>query len=189
MASTVDSVLAVVEKDASFYARSGGGMTLSGGEPLLQRDFTLALLREAKCRHIDTSMETCGFVPWKDLHDACTYLDSVLFDIKILDPEKHFAQTGVPLKPVLENFRKMMQTFPELCVHVRTPVVPDFNDSKDVLLPIAELVRRYPNARHELLPYHRLGTQKYMFLGREYLLGEKTLDADLFRQFNRMYRN
>ena len=176
---SVDNVLKVVEQDALFYARSEGGMTLSGGEPLLQRDFMLALLREAKRRRINTSMETCGLAPWENLRDACTLLDSILFDIKTLDAAKHLEQTSAPLAPVLENFEKMMVTFPKLAVHVRTPVVPGFNDTPGDVATIAALVAKYPNANYEMLPYHRLGTQKYAFLGRNYPMGTTTLDEGI----------
>ena len=173
---SVDDVLHVVEQDAAFYARSEGGVTLSGGEPLLQREFMLALLREAKRRRINTSLETCGLAPWENLQEACQHLDSILFDIKTLDPEKHSEQTGAPLDLVQENFARMMKAYPSLAVHVRTPIVPGFNDSADAIVPIAELVAQYPNADYEMLPYHRLGTQKYAFLGREYRMGEVSLN-------------
>ncbi len=172
---SVDEVLAIVEQDAMFYARSSGGMTLSGGEPLLQRDFMLALLREAKRRRLNTTMETCGLAPWDNLREACLSLDSILFDIKTLDPVKHLEQTEAPLDTVLANFRKMMESYPNLAVHVRTPVIPGFNDSVNAIRPIAELVRQYPNADYELLPYHRLGTQKYLFLGKECPMGDAVL--------------
>ena len=172
---SVEDVLAVVEQDAAFYARSSGGITLSGGEPLLQREFMLALLREAKRRRINTSMETCGLAPRENLRDACEHLDSILFDIKTLNPVKHLEQTGAPLEPVLANFTRMMENYPHLAVHVRTPIIPGFNDSVEAIMAIARLVRQYPNADYELLPYHRLGTAKYPFLGRECPMGEKTL--------------
>ena len=173
---SVDDVLRVVEQDAMFYARSEGGMTLSGGEPLLQRDFMLALLREAKRRRINTSLETCGLAPWENLREACLHLDSILYDIKTLDSGKHREQTGAPLEPVLKNFTRMMKACPTLAVHVRTPIVPGFNDNVDAVLPIAELVAQYPNADFEMLPYHRLGTQKYAFLGKEYRMGDVSLN-------------
>ena len=176
---SVDNVLGIVEQDAMFYTRSGGGMTLSGGEPLLQREFMLALLREAKRRRINTSMETCGLAPWENLDDACQLLNSILFDIKTLDPVKHKEQTGAPLEPVLANFTKMMEAYPKLQVHVRTPIIPGFNDSVEAVRAIAELVAKYPNANYEMLPYHRLGTQKYLFLGREYPMGDVSLPENV----------
>jgi pyruvate formate lyase activating enzyme len=176
---SVDEVLRVVEEDSQFYSRSGGGMTLSGGEPLLQRDFMLALLREGKRRRIGVSMETGGYAPWENLRDACRLLDSILYDIKSLNPEKHLEQTGVPLAPVLENFTRMAQANPSLEIHVRTPIIPGFNDSVSEILPIAELAARCPNADFEMLPYHRLGEQKYLFLGRSCRMGETRLGEEV----------
>jgi len=177
---TVEDVLKHVEEDALFYSRSNGGMTLSGGEPLIQKDFVLALLREAKKRHINTSMETCGHAAWETLRDACALLNSIMFDIKHLDPIRHKEETGVDPVRILDNFENMMAAFPKLQVLVRTPVVPAFNDSEESLLPIAELVNRYPHASYELLPYHRLGTQKYLFLQKDSPMGDVHLPTNVF---------
>ena len=177
---TVADVLTQVEEDALFYSRSSGGMTLSGGEPLAQKDFALALLREAKKRRINTSMETSGYTAWENLRDACALLNTIMFDIKHLDPVRHKEGTGVDTALILNNFKKMMKEFPKLQVIVRTPVVPGFNDSEEALLPIAALVNNYPNASYELLPYHRLGTQKYLFLQKDAPMGDLHLPTDLF---------
>ena len=177
---TVDDVLKHVEEDALFYSRSSGGMTLSGGEPLVQKNFVLALLREAKKRHINTSMETCGHAAWETLRDACALLNSIMFDIKHLDPVRHKEETGVDPARILDNFANMMKVFPNLQVLVRTPVVPAFNDSEEALLPIAALVNNYPHASYELLPYHRLGTQKYLFLQKDSPMGDVYLPTDVF---------
>jgi len=177
---TVEEVLKYVEEDALFYSRSKGGMTLSGGEPLVQKDFALALLREAKKRRINTSMESCGHVAWKSLQEACSLLNSLMFDIKHLDPACHKEATGVAPNGILRNFKRVMETFPTLQVLVRTPVVPAFNDSEEALLPIAALVNCYPHASYELLPYHRLGTQKYLFLQKASPMGDAYLETDRF---------
>ncbi|MCL2123301.1 MAG: glycyl-radical enzyme activating protein [Desulfovibrionaceae bacterium] len=177
---TVAEVLRQVEEDAPFYSRSSGGMTLSGGEPLAQKDFALALLREAKKRRINTSMETCGHASWASLRDACALINSIMFDIKHLDPVRHKEETGVDTSRIMSNFKKMMQEFPKLQVLVRTPVIPGFSDSIDALLPIAALVNSYPNASYELLPYHRLGTQKYLFLQKDSPMEDMHLPTDVF---------
>ena len=96
---TVDQILKEVEKDALFYARSGGGMTLSGGEPLMHADIALPLLREARHRRIKTAVETCGCVPWETLKEAAQYLNYVLFDVKQMDSEKHRRQRAHPQQP------------------------------------------------------------------------------------------
>jgi pyruvate formate lyase activating enzyme len=183
---TVESVLKQVEEDALFYSRSSGGMTLSGGEPLAQPGFTLALLREAKKRRINTSMETCGHAAWESVRDACALLHSIMFDIKHLDPARHKEETGVDPGRILDNFHKMMEAFPDLPVLVRTPVVPAFNDSEDALLPVAALVNNYPNAGYELLPYHRLGTQKYLFLHQDSPMGDVYLPSERFLRLQKV---
>ncbi|MDR2755329.1 MAG: glycyl-radical enzyme activating protein [Planctomycetaceae bacterium] len=163
----VDEIISIVEQDSVFYFRSGGGITLSGGEPLLQREFAVSLLRKAKQHRIDTVVETCGFISWETLREACTYMNRILFDIKTLDPVKHEEYTKTPLEPILDNFNKLKETYPELPISVRTPVVPGFNDSPEEIRRITEFVQKYKDTTHELLPYHRFGSQKYSFLGRK----------------------
>ena len=102
---TVDQILKEVEKDALFYARSGGGMTLSGGEPLMHADIALPLLREARHRRIKTAIETCGCIPWDTLKEAAPYLNYVLFDVKQMDSEKHREGVGLSLIHISEPTR------------------------------------------------------------------------------------
>lgn len=176
---TVDDVLRTVEQDAAFYSRSGGGMTLSGGEPLMQADFALALLREARRRRIKTAVETCGMVPWKTLEEAAGNLNYVLYDIKHMDAAIHEAQTGASNDVILGNFRRLAELDPAKPILVRTPVIPGFNDSVEAVAAIAEFIRPYPNVSYEMLPYHRLGTQKYLFLDRVPPMDEVTLDRSV----------
>jgi pyruvate formate lyase activating enzyme len=177
----VDEVLRVVEQDGIFYSRSGGGITLSGGEPTAQPDFALALLRQARRRRINAAMETCGYAHWENLREICSLLDSLLFDIKCLDSARHKQFTGVPNERILDNFTRLAETFPNLSIHARTPIIPGFNDTEQDIRGIAEFVSRYPNADYEVLPYHRLGTQKYVFLDRESPMGEVSLSDETFR--------
>lgn len=176
---SVEEVLSVVEQDAAFYIRSGGGMTLSGGEPLLQADFAAALLREARRRRLKTAVETCGMVPWSSFETAAPHLTSVLFDIKHMDSAKHAAMTGRPNTIILENFRKLATEFPQLPILARTPIIPDFNDKVEDVRAIAEFLQPFSHVQYELLPYHRLGTQKYTFLDRVPPMGDVTLPNDV----------
>ena len=175
---TVDDVLRVVEQDMAFYARSGGGLTLSGGEPLLQSEFAVALLREARARRIKTAVETCGMVSPETIREAAPFLNYVLFDIKHMDSAEHEAQTGLPNKHILENFRILAEEFPHLPILARTPIIPGFNDSEESVAAIAEFLKPYERVEYEMLPYHRLGTQKYQFLDRPVPMGEVKLDAE-----------
>ena len=175
---TVDDVLNVVEQDMAFYARSGGGLTLSGGEPLLQGEFAVALLREARARRIKTAVETCGMVSAETVRAAAEYLNYVLFDIKHMDSAEHEAQTGLSNKHILENFRILAEEFPNLPILARTPIIPGFNDSEQAVTAIAQFLKPYERVEYEMLPYHRLGTQKYQFLDRPVPMGEVKLDAE-----------
>ncbi|BBB91136.1 MAG TPA: glycyl-radical enzyme activating protein [Methylomusa anaerophila] len=173
---TVDDILAVVESDNVFYSRSGGGLTVSGGEPLLQGDFTLALLKEAKRRRLNTAMETSGYAHWQTLAEACRYLNTLIYDIKCLDAGRHRTHTRLPNQLILENFNKVTAAFPDLPVLVRTPVIPGFNDTEADIAAISDFLKGRAGVSYELLPYHRLGQQKYEFLGIEYPLGGTSLN-------------
>ena len=140
---TVDDVLNVVEQDMAFYARSGGGLTLSGGEPLLQGEFAVALLREARARRIKTAVETCGMVSAETVRAAAEYLNYVLFDIKHMDSAEHEAQTGLSNRHILENFRILAEEFPDLPILARTPIIPGFNDSEQAVTAIAQFLKPY----------------------------------------------
>lgn len=173
---SVEQVLNKVEEDGVFYHRSGGGMTLSGGEALTQHEFAHALLREGKRHHINTTIETCGCYPYGHLYEACKHLDKLIFDIKSLNPVKHKEFTGVDNALILKNFTAICEDFPYLPILVRTPVVPGFNDSDDDILAIREFIPRRPNIEYELLTYHRMGQPKYSYLGRRYELDDVKAD-------------
>lgn len=179
---TVDAVLNKVEEDGVFYNRSGGGLTLSGGEALAQPDFALALLREAKRRRIKTAIETCGYYPYERLAEACASLDSLIFDIKCFDPALHKKFTGVDNARILDNFRRVCEDFPLLPIRARTPVIPGFNDNEAEIQAIREFVPRRPNVEYELLTYHRMGQPKYGYLGRIYEMEGANLVEDIMRR-------
>ena len=163
---TVDEVLAEVEQDSSFYRESGGGITVSGGECLLQPDFTAALLEEAHRRGINTAIETAGNVPWPFMEKVLPHVDLVLHDHKCTDPERHKKWTGVTNERILTNFKKAYETFPEKKFIARTPLIPGVNDDEEHIRAVLALIRPYSNViDYELLPYHRFGESKYGFLG------------------------
>jgi pyruvate formate lyase activating enzyme len=182
---TVDEVLDIVEQDAAFYARSKGGMTISGGEPFIQFDFTMALLKEACRRRINTAVETCGMVQWKILETASEYLDFVLFDIKHIDSAIHEEHTGASNKLILDNFCRLTELDPQRPIRARTPIIPGFNDSEEVIASIAEFIRPYQNVTYEILPYHRMGMQKYLFLDRTSPMGDVVSDKEKMIKLNK----
>ncbi|WP_298068140.1 glycyl-radical enzyme activating protein [uncultured Mailhella sp.] len=175
---TVEEALREVEKDAVFYQRSSGGLTVSGGEPCFQPEFLLALLSEAERRYLDTAMETCGQAPYEVLRGAAAHLNTLIFDIKHTDASLHKAYTGVENSLILENIKKLCAEFRDLPILLRTPVIPGFNDSEDAIRELCAFVAALPgkNISYELLAYHRLGTQKYQQLGRDYRMGDIKLD-------------
>lgn len=164
---TVGEVVDEVEKDRMFYETSGGGVTLSGGEPLAQPRFTEALLRQCKERGFHTALETSGLAKWEVLSDLVDYLDLVFYDIKHLDPERHTELTGVDNQPILENLERLSQRFSPIVV--RIPYVPGANDSREDQIQMYRFVSRLTNISWiEIMPYHRLGLTKYRGLGRKY---------------------
>lgn len=175
---TVADVLQEVEKDEAFYTRSGGGLTLSGGEPLAQPQFALALLQEAKHRCIHTAIETCGFVPWPVLSEAALYLDYVCFDLKGMDGRRLQRETGSDGQKIRENFQRLLAAYPHLPIHVRTPVIPGVNDRAEEIGRLAAFLQQHRPSRYELLPYHAYGRSKYQALGRPYPMGDAKLTAE-----------
>ncbi|MEC5317793.1 glycyl-radical enzyme activating protein [Brenneria populi subsp. brevivirga] len=172
---TVDRVLDIVESDAIFYQRSGGGLTLSGGEPLMQGAFALALLQEAKRRNIDTLLETCGDGSWPILRRIAGCVDAVYFDVKSLNDSLHRRFTRRGNRRILNNLLRLRREFPGLPIHVRTPLIPGFNASWAEINPIIDFILSLPQVSYEILPYHRLGSDKYRLLGREYFPAEQRL--------------
>ncbi len=186
---TVAEVLRSVEQDGVFYSRSGGGLTLSGGEPMQQPAFALAILREARSRRINTAMETSGFCAAEDLVAACEHLDFLLFDIKVMDPEVHRSATGVSNERILQNLETVRGTFPELPILVRTPVIPGVNDSPAAIRAILDFIVGFENLRYEMLPYHRMGTPKYAYIGKTYPLGDVELDSAVMAALTSLLEN
>lgn len=178
---TVQQVLDEVEKDSLFYARSSGGITLSGGEALAQPRFALALLKEARARHMNCAMETSAFCSEETMLKAASLLHYLFIDIKLLDSERHRIFTGVPNERILSNIRSVRTVFPMLKVHLRTPVIPGVNDTEDDIRSIASLARSLGVHSYELLAYHKMGESKYRFLNREYLMGDIQLEETKFK--------
>ncbi|MCI8488214.1 glycyl-radical enzyme activating protein [Pumilibacter intestinalis] len=169
---TVGEVMETVERDRGYYRRSGGGLTLSGGESLCQPEFALALLREAKSRGISTAIESMGCAEWSTVEKLLPYIDQYLLDIKHTNPQKHREFTGKSNELMLENAKKIAASgLTELTV--RVPVVPTFNASREEIAAIARFADALSGvAGLHLLPYHRLGQDKYEGLGREYSMAD-----------------
>jgi pyruvate formate lyase activating enzyme len=167
---TVDEIMPELLSDLPYYRRSGGGITLSGGEVLCQADFAAELLRECKAAGLHTAIESAASLPFEKIEKLLPYLDLYLCDIKHTDSEKHREYTGVGNELILKNAERLGRCGVELIV--RTPVIPGFNDSREDIRRIAETARRIGAKEYHLLPYHRLGSDKYEGLGRSYSLKE-----------------
>ena len=165
---TVDEVMEVVEKDRTYYRRSGGGLTLSGGEPLRQPDFAMELLYVAYKNGIHTSIESTAMADFSIIEKLLPYLDEFLLDIKHMDPAKHEEFTGKRNEAAIENVIKIAKTrLTKLTI--RVPVIPSFNATVNEILEIARFVASLNDSCEiHLLPYHRFGEGKYEALGREY---------------------
>jgi len=162
---SVEEVMADVEKDRAFYETSGGGMTLSGGEPLFQFDFTLALCQEAQRRGLHTCIETSGFAPFGQLEQLMPFVDLFLYDYKETDPERHREYTAVPREGIVENLLRLDRLGARTIL--RCPIVPGLNAREDHFAGIAALANRLDNLREvHLMPYHPLGKSKSERLGK-----------------------
>lgn len=164
---TVDEVLAVVEKDGGFHSRSGGGVTISGGEPLMQADFAVALLSACRAQLIDTALETSGFGSWEKLEKMADAANMIHYDIKSMDDDVHRRFTGVSNKLITENLVRLTRRFPRKKIIVRTPVIPGFNDTREDISEIVAFLKSIDaDVEYHLMPFHRLGFSKYACLGR-----------------------
>ena len=163
----IAEILDSVSADDGFHFRSGGGVTVGGGDPIMQADFVGELLRACRNRGIDTAVETAGYGDWDQLEKICRHANLVFYDVKSMDAEKHMAFTGVSSGQILENLSKLSIRFPEIPIVARTPVIPGFNDTSQDISAIVKFLKSIGTLKkYELLPYHQFGTPKYGQLGK-----------------------
>jgi len=166
---TVAEVMDEVLRDRPFYQTSGGGMTLSGGDPLAQFAFTRALLQAGKGEGIHTALDTSGFAPWSHLEELLPFVDLVLYDLKQMDDERHQALTGVSNERILVNLRRLDATGKP--IWIRLPLIPGQNDDETNYHALGQLLSELKHVeRIEILRYHRLAESKYEHIGQPYLL-------------------
>lgn len=169
--ASVEEVLAVIERDRHFYEESGGGVTISGGEPLAQPAFTTALLRACRERDLHTALDTCGYAQWSAFEQVIPHTSLFLFDLKHLDDATHRRWTGVSNARILRNLRRLAGLPTQ--IHLRLPLAPGVNDSAEHLSAVARLAAGYPAIqRIDLLPYHASAAGKYARLDRPYAMPE-----------------
>jgi pyruvate formate lyase activating enzyme len=168
---TVAQVMTEIERDIPFYDESGGGVTFSGGEPLFQLDFLLALLRACKEKEIHTALDTCGFAPWETLDDIREYVDLFLYDLKLIDDAKHRKFTGVSNELLLRNLQMLSERGHN--IFLRVPIVPGINDDDENICQTGTFAAALPHLNQvDILPYHHAAVEKYKRLNKVYGLPE-----------------
>ena len=174
---SLEEVLSEIKKDIVFYESSGGGVTFSGGEPFLWPEFIRELSINVKALGANTAIETCGYFPIENYKKVKDVIDFILFDIKIINDEKHIKYCGSSNRQIFSNFKIITQNAD---VFVRIPIIPGINDTPDELKALMEFLKPYKNKIVEihLLPYHNLGISKYDALCRPYLLQDLPIPSN-----------
>ena len=174
--TTVGRIIDKVMQDMPYYRRSGGGLTLSGGEVLTQSDFARDLFRACKDNGINTAIESTAFAPYETIQKLLPYLDLYLMDIKHINSDKHYKFTSQRNELILENAKRLAKDAKRLII--RVPVIPEFNDTPEEIKDIARFTKSLLTVNElHLLPYHRLGSDKYTALGRDYTLKDLALPS------------
>jgi len=163
---TVDEVMAPILKDIDYYQDSGGGVTLSGGEVLFQKDFAIELLKQCRHHQIATACETSAYASPKDFKALLDQLDLLIMDVKHYDSKQHRLRTGAALEPILKNLDYAVAMNKPMLV--RIPIIPDFNNSIDDAHHFGRLLQAHHVQSVEILPFHQFGKNKYKFLKRNY---------------------
>ncbi len=173
-----DEIVAKVLRDRVFYEKSGGGVTLSGGEPSMQPRLAAAIMQSLKREGIHVALDTCGGVNWRKLADLVNLADLVLYDLKWMDGDNHITHTGVPLALVLENARKTAEAGKP--IWVRTPIIPGYTDSEENVSRIASFIKSYlPTVqRYDLVAFNNTCAPKYHRLGYRWALDGQGLVLD-----------
>lgn len=168
---TVAQVMAEIERDRAFYDESGGGVTFSGGEPLSQPVFLLELLQACKEKEIHTALDTCGFSAWETLDSVREYVDLFLYDLKLIGDVRHRKFTGVSNQLILDNLQALSQRDHDIVL--RLPIIPEINDDDENIRRAGAFAAALPRLeRVDVLPYHKIGLEKYHRLGKTCALPE-----------------
>jgi pyruvate formate lyase activating enzyme len=174
---TVATVMSEVESDISFYDQSGGGATISGGEPLMQPDYLLALLLACKEAEINTTLDTCGYASWETIDRIRPYVDLFLYDLKLIDGARHKKHTGVSNKRILENLQRLSKHGHNIVL--RVPIIPGINADAENIHGIGAFAATLPSLKRvDILPYHRAAINKYERLHRTYNIAELLPPSD-----------
>ena len=178
---TIDQVIDEISRDIPFYTTSGGGITLSGGEPLLQSEFAYEILTKAGEKGINRTIETSSYASYDIYKKVISKVDYLITDIKVMDDKLHKKWTGVSNRLILENIRRIKEDCPDLIIHIRTPVIPGVNDSLEAIEEIIDFAIEM-DVNYELLRYHRYGLPKYESLNRTYHMKDIELSDETFHE-------
>jgi pyruvate formate lyase activating enzyme len=171
--ATTREILSEVEKDSLFYFHSGGGVTMSGGEPMAQADFVSELLEQCLGLGINTAIETSGQVPWENIKKVLPFTDTLFYDLKHMDDQIHKELTGAGNKRIMDNLRKIDASTGQFSLIVRMPIIPGLNDTKENIQALGEFCKGLNKITQiQLLPYHRLGIETYTRMSLPYSLEE-----------------
>jgi len=164
---SVSKLLDVIQRDRQYWGKEGG-ITLTGGEPLLQIEFAREILAECYKAYIHTAIETCGNVPWENFRQVIPYLDWIFFDLKHLDSKEHKKATKADNLQIMENARKLSKEFEGRLIF-RIPLIPGFNDTKENIEETISFLKDAGREEINILPIHHLGSEKYKLINKEYL--------------------
>ena len=186
---TVGEVMKEIEKDLIFYEESGGGVTFSGGEPLMQLDFLLEILKACKAKDINTVVDTTGYGPFKALQKIAPYTDLFLYDLKHIKDSSHTEYTGVSNTTILDNLTALTKIHNS--IYIRIPIVPGINDDEESIKGFAEFLKGMYNIQGiQLLPYHDIAIEKYKRLKKEYkLIDIKPPTEEAMMQLKEKFKN
>ena len=184
---TLEEVMQRVRRDVPFFKRSGGGVTVSGGECLCQHEFLLEILKQCKAEGIHTAVETTSFAPWSSIEPVLPYTDLFLYDLKNMDSRLHKLATGVPNELILENAQKIAKAGGKF--QIRIPMIPLFNDSQESFEQFGKFILTLGDAVEvvQLLPYHKMGTVKWERLQRHNKVFESVPPKDELVQARKAY--
>lgn len=190
---TISELLKIVEEDRTFYEMSGGGVTLGGGEVLMQPEAATSLLMACKQEGINTAIETCGYTKLETILKVAEFVDLFLFDIKNINSDRHYELTGVRNERILENLQELLKK--KYNVKIRMPLLKGINDSQDEIGKTMEFLLPYKDYKNfkgiDLLPYHKMGVNKYNQLGMEYPIKDdpslKNEDLDRIESWIKKY--
>lgn len=172
---TIDQIMDKIRKDSLFYFYSGGGVTLSGGDILLQADFSREILKECKEECINTTAEMDFYGSYENIKKLLPYLDSYYVDLKMMDEERHKKWTGVSNESIKKNLSLAAKDFPQIPLTIRVPLISGVNDAEENIRETALFCESLKNCRTlEFLPFHRLGLATYEYIGKEYYFKEQS---------------